>query len=225
MILQNGKKAMRLCRCGYLDDPAQACTRAPRCAAEYQSKISGPLFDRIDLHVEVPAVNPADMSVPPPAEGSADIAARVAAARAVQKERYQALQSNPPIRTNAEADGKLLEEVAAPDEDGRRLLTEAAERSWRRRRLHSEASGQAGACSPGAAAISPHHRSGRLRRCPGIGRRTIVASAACHLSGGPQARPGGTPRPRRQRRDLVWAIGNAWEASPSPSSCATPPPP
>ena len=120
--------AMNPCRCGYLDDPAQACTRAPRCAAEYQSKISGPLFDRIDLHVEVPAVNPADMSVPPPAEGSADIAARVAAARAIQKERYQALQSNPPIRTNAEADGKLLEEVAAPDEDGRRLLTEAAER-------------------------------------------------------------------------------------------------
>ncbi len=119
---------MNPCRCGYLDDPAQACTRAPRCAAEYQSKISGPLFDRIDLHVDVPAVNPADMSVPPPAEGSADIAARVAAARAVQKERYQALQSNPPIRTNAEADGKLLEEVAAPDEDGRRLLTEAAER-------------------------------------------------------------------------------------------------
>ena len=120
--------AMNPCRCGYLDDPAQACTRAPRCAAEYQSKISGPLFDRIDLHVEVPAVNPADMSVPPPAEGSADIAARVAAARAVQKERYQARQSGPPIRTNAEADGKLLEDVAAPDEDGRRLLTEAAER-------------------------------------------------------------------------------------------------
>ncbi|MFQ5618737.1 MAG: YifB family Mg chelatase-like AAA ATPase [Rhodospirillales bacterium] len=120
--------AMNPCRCGYLDDPAQACTRAPRCAAEYQSKISGPLFDRIDLHVDVPAVNPADMSVPPPAEGSAGIAARVAAARAVQKERYEARQSNPPVRTNAEADGKLLEEVAAPDEDGRRLLTEAAER-------------------------------------------------------------------------------------------------
>ena len=78
--------------------------------------------------MEVPAVNPADMSVPPPAEGSADIAARVAAARAIQKERYQGLQSNPPIRTNAEADGKWLEDVAAPDEDGRRLLTEAAER-------------------------------------------------------------------------------------------------
>ncbi len=120
--------AMNPCRCGYLDDPAQACSRAPRCAAEYQSKISGPLFDRIDLHVEVPAVNPADMSVPPPAEGSADIAARVAAARAIQKERYRAVKSKPPIRTNAEADGKLLEDVAAPDEDGRRLLTEAAER-------------------------------------------------------------------------------------------------
>ncbi len=120
--------AMNPCRCGYLDDPAQACTRVPKCAIEYQSKISGPLFDRIDVHVEVPAVNAADLNLPPPAEGSADIAARVAAARDLQKRRYASVPSPAPIRTNAEADGTLLEDVAAPDDTGRRLLVEAVDR-------------------------------------------------------------------------------------------------
>ncbi|HEX9569471.1 MAG TPA: YifB family Mg chelatase-like AAA ATPase [Rhodospirillales bacterium] len=120
--------AMNPCRCGYLDDPAQACTRAPKCAQEYQSKISGPLFDRIDLHVDVPAVNPADLDLPPPAENSAAIAARVARARDTQRTRYAGRGGDKPIRTNAEADGKLLDEVAKPDEAGRKLLVEASER-------------------------------------------------------------------------------------------------
>jgi len=119
--------AMNPCRCGHLDDPAIACARAPRCAQDYQAKISGPLFDRIDLHVEVPAVSPADLSLPPPAEGSEQVAGRVAAARAVQARRYDGLPADRRIRTNAQADGKLLEEVAAPDAPGRKLLTEAAE--------------------------------------------------------------------------------------------------
>jgi len=119
--------AMNPCRCGHLDDPAIACARAPRCAQDYQAKISGPLFDRIDLHVEVPAVSPADLSLPPPAEGSAQVAERVSAARAVQAQRYGGLPEERRIRTNAEADGRLLEEVAAPDAPGRKLLTEAAE--------------------------------------------------------------------------------------------------
>ena len=119
--------AMNPCRCGHLDDPAQACSRAPRCAREYQAKISGPLFDRIDLHVDVPAVAAADLSLPPPAENSADIAARVVAARAVQRARYAEVEGETTIRTNAQADGALLEAVAAPDAAGRALLTEAAE--------------------------------------------------------------------------------------------------
>ena len=118
--------AMNPCRCGYLDDASRACSRAPRCAEEYQSKISGPLFDRIDLHVEAPAVNPADLSLPPPAEGSQQVAARVAAARAKQLARFAGIEGERPIRTNAEADGRLLEEVAAPEPDGRKLLTDAA---------------------------------------------------------------------------------------------------
>ncbi len=120
--------AMNPCRCGNLDDAALACGRAPRCALDYQSKISGPLFDRIDLHIDVPAVRPADLALPPPAEGSAQVAARVAAARARQTARYARLPEDRRIRTNAELDGQLLDELAAPDSDGKRLLMDAAER-------------------------------------------------------------------------------------------------
>ncbi|TVR83723.1 MAG: ATP-binding protein [Rhodospirillales bacterium] len=120
--------AMNPCRCGYLDDPSRACGRAPRCAQEYQSRLSGPLLDRIDLNVDVPAVSPADLALPPPAERSADVAARIAAARAIQRERYRDGSAGTPIRTNAEADGELLERVAAPDAGGRALLSKAVER-------------------------------------------------------------------------------------------------
>jgi magnesium chelatase family protein len=115
--------AMNPCRCGHLGDPALACARAPRCAADYQAKVSGPLLDRIDLHVEVRAVSAADLVLPPPAEGSAEVATRVAAARAVQTARY----AGQGLRTNAEADGALLEAVATPDVPGRTLLAQAAE--------------------------------------------------------------------------------------------------
>ncbi|HER26846.1 MAG TPA: ATP-binding protein [Rhodospirillales bacterium] len=117
--------AMNPCRCGYLDDPGRTCSRAPRCAGDYQAKISGPLFDRIDLHVDVAAVSVADLSLPPPAETSADIAARVAGARQIQKTRYAGHRG---IRTNAEADGKLLDQVVAADDRARALLVEAAGR-------------------------------------------------------------------------------------------------
>src|SRR6201747_40363 len=103
--------AMNPCRCGYLSDPAQACGRAPKCAVDYQSKISGPLFDRIDVHVDVGSVSAAALSLPPPAEGSAEVAQRVARARDIQRERYR----EHGIRTNAEAEGELLDMVATPD--------------------------------------------------------------------------------------------------------------
>ena len=120
--------AMNPCRCGHLGDPALACARAPRCARDYQSKISGPLFDRIDLHVEVPAVAAADLGLPPAAETSDVVAARVAAARAIQLVRFAALPEDRRPRSNAEADGRVLEDIAQPDADGRRLLAEAAEK-------------------------------------------------------------------------------------------------
>ncbi len=115
--------AMNPCRCGHLGDAALACARAPKCAADYQAKVSGPLLDRIDLHVEVRAVSAADLVLPPPAEGSAEVAGRVAEARAIQTDRYAAHG----VRTNAKADGELLDSVAAPDEAGRKLLAQAAE--------------------------------------------------------------------------------------------------
>jgi len=120
--------AMNPCRCGYLSDPARACTRAPRCARDYQSKISGPLFDRIDLHVDVPDVSANDLSLPPAAEGSDAVAARVGAARALQSARYRAHTCDAKIRTNADADGKLLEAVATPEDTGAALLRDATER-------------------------------------------------------------------------------------------------
>ena len=116
--------AMYPCRCGYLSDPSQACSRAPKCAGDYQQRISGPLFDRIDLHVDVASVSAADLTLPPPAEGSEQIAARVAKARQIQRERFKPHA----IRTNAEAEGELLDAVATPDAAGAKLLTEAAER-------------------------------------------------------------------------------------------------
>ncbi len=115
--------AMNPCRCGHLGDASLACTRAPRCAADYQAKVSGPLLDRIDLHVDVQAVSAADLVLPPPAEGSQEVAQRVAGARQRQTVRYRGTG----VRTNAEADGELLERAATPDEAGKRLLAQAAE--------------------------------------------------------------------------------------------------
>ncbi len=120
--------AMNPCRCGHAGDPSRACPRVPRCVSDYQSKLSGPLLDRIDIHIEVPPVSPADLALPPPAEGSAEVAARVAAARAVQEERYGRLAPPGGPSLNAHAEGELLDRVATPDEPGVKLLTEAAAR-------------------------------------------------------------------------------------------------
>ena len=142
--------AMNPCRCGHLMEPAQGCGRAPRCGSDYQAKISGPLLDRIDLTIDVPPVGAADLALPPPAESSADVAARVAAARSVQRDRLAALAKKGKLteieaeptagllsdlargwskpRCNADTDGALLAQIAEPDAEGRALLTRAAER-------------------------------------------------------------------------------------------------
>ncbi|HEY1615862.1 MAG TPA: YifB family Mg chelatase-like AAA ATPase [Rhizomicrobium sp.] len=115
--------AMNPCRCGYLSDPAQACGRAPKCAVDYQARISGPLLDRIDIHVDVNGVSAQDLALPPPAEGSAQVAARVAKAREIQRRRFDGTK----IRTNAEAEGELLDGIATPEPAGGKLLHEAAQ--------------------------------------------------------------------------------------------------
>jgi magnesium chelatase family protein len=114
--------AMNPCRCGYLSDPAQACGRAPKCGADYQARLSGPLLDRIDLHVEVAGVSAQDLALPPPAEGTAAVAERVAKARLLQSTRYEGLN----LRTNTELEGELLDRFAAPDPAGTKLLSDAA---------------------------------------------------------------------------------------------------
>ncbi|EKV26933.1 ComM-related protein [Caenispirillum salinarum AK4] len=120
--------AMNPCRCGYLDDPALACAKAPRCAGDYQNRLSGPLLDRIDIHVEVPSVSPLDLAGAPAGEASAVVAARVRDAREEQARRYARLDPGGNTRTNARADGRVLEAVATPDAAGNKLLAEAAAR-------------------------------------------------------------------------------------------------
>jgi len=120
--------AMNPCRCGRAGDPGFACRRGPnaRCVAEYQARLSGPLLDRIDLHIEVPAVSAADLILPPPSEGSREVAARVARARDIQAARYAASGLDR-VRTNAQAAGRLLEQVAPLDAAGLTLLRDAAD--------------------------------------------------------------------------------------------------
>jgi magnesium chelatase family protein len=115
--------AMNPCRCGYAGEPELSCGKAPRCATEYQARISGPLLDRIDLHVEVPMLPPADMMTRQAGEPSAAVAARVRLARSVQGERYA--ESGVAGAVNARASGVLLEAAATPDAAGLRLLEDA----------------------------------------------------------------------------------------------------
>lgn len=117
--------AMNPCRCGYLDDASRACGKAPRCAMDYQSRISGPLLDRIDLTLEVPALETLDMLGRDQGEPSASIAGRVANARAMQKDRFDKL--NVPFRTNADVTGEILQHFAPKKEDARALLEQATE--------------------------------------------------------------------------------------------------
>ncbi|MEO0439354.1 MAG: YifB family Mg chelatase-like AAA ATPase [Pseudomonadota bacterium] len=115
--------AMNPCRCGHLGDAGLACSRAPRCAVNYQAKISGPLLDRIDLHVEVAALSASELSLPPPAEASKAVAERVRRAREVQRERHAEAED----AMNCMLEGEQLKAFATPDEPAGKLLTQAAE--------------------------------------------------------------------------------------------------
>lgn len=119
--------AMNPCRCGNLGIPGQECSRAPKCAAEYRARISGPLLDRIDIQIEVPAVAPMDLSGAACGESSAEIRKRVIAAREIQKKRFAAFGC-PSLLTNAQLKGEFLEQAAALDNDAKALLLSYAER-------------------------------------------------------------------------------------------------
>lgn len=113
------------CRCGHLADPNRACPKAPTCGDDYLGRISGPLMDRFDLQIEVAAVSFRDLEQPSNGECSKDIAARVSQARRVQADRYKAC---PDLRTNADAEGTLLERVASLSGPAKELLLKAADR-------------------------------------------------------------------------------------------------
>ena len=113
------------CRCGFLAEPGRACNRAPACGEDYIGRISGPLMDRFDLRLEVPAVAWSDLDLPASGETSQAVAERINAARARQAQRFA---GHPGLRVNADAEGALLEEIAAPDTEGREILARAADR-------------------------------------------------------------------------------------------------
>ena len=121
--------AMNPCRCGHATDPGYACKRQPkdRCIAQYQAKLSGPLLDRFDLSIEVPAVSASDLMLPPSIEGSAQVALRVARARDIQRRRFADI-GLPHIATNSAAPAPVIETIAAPDAAGQKLIRDAAER-------------------------------------------------------------------------------------------------
>ena len=113
------------CKCGYMSDPSRACAKVPLCGEDYLGRISGPLMDRFDLRVEVPPVAYTDLDLPSSGDTSAIVAGRVSAARDVQAQRFKAHAG---LRVNADMEGAMLEEVSAPDPEGRALLAKVAER-------------------------------------------------------------------------------------------------
>jgi magnesium chelatase family protein len=119
--------AMNPCRCGMAGEPGFRCARGDRCRTEYQARLSGPLLDRIDLRIDVPAVSAADLIRPGRAEPSAAVAARVAHARQAQAARYERHGAGT-AATNAHCATAILEKVSAPDAAGQALLRDAGEK-------------------------------------------------------------------------------------------------
>ncbi|WP_250532873.1 YifB family Mg chelatase-like AAA ATPase [Caballeronia sp. AZ10_KS36] len=114
--------AMNPCPCGWRGDPSGRCRCSPEIAARYLRKLSGPLMDRIDIQIELPALSPAELSARSAKRGesSAQVAARVAAAREAQLSRQG--------KTNRELDGREADDVCRPDSAGEALLRSAGER-------------------------------------------------------------------------------------------------
>ncbi len=119
--------AMNPCRCGMAGEPGHTCARGIRCAADYQARVSGPLLDRIDIRIEVPAVTAVDLIGQGQSESSAAVAARVAKARRMQHERFIEF-GQAGLMTNAQCSSSLIEKIADPDPSGLQLLRDAAEK-------------------------------------------------------------------------------------------------
>ena len=118
--------AMNPCRCGGGPGAVLNCRIKPACQQKYQSRISGPFLDRIDLFFDTPPVTAIDLTLPPPSEGTAEVAKRVANARAHQAERYEARADISQRAINADASPQDLDSFAKPDDAGSALLADAA---------------------------------------------------------------------------------------------------
>ncbi|HQG08696.1 MAG TPA: YifB family Mg chelatase-like AAA ATPase [Dysgonamonadaceae bacterium] len=117
--------AMNPCPCGYYNHPEKACVCPPGAVQKYLNKISGPLLDRIDIHIEIIPVPFEKISDKTPAEHSAAIRERVIMARKIQEERFKDIDG---IYCNAQMTSKMLQKYASPDEAGLKLLKTAMER-------------------------------------------------------------------------------------------------
>ena len=116
--------AMNPCPCGYLGHPSITCSCSQKQIQNYTARLSGPLMDRIDLHLDISVVSASELTLPSPKEGTKEIAERVSAARKIQQERYKGT----PYTCNAEVDGRYLEKAVELDDDSKKLLTSAIEK-------------------------------------------------------------------------------------------------
>lgn len=164
--------AMNPCKCGKAGEPGHVCRRGARCVEEYQGRLSGPLLDRIDLHLDVPAVSASDLMLPAPSEGSRDIAARVAAARARSLARSAAHKLT--ARTNAELSASAIEALALLDPAGTRLLHDAAETM----RLSARGYHRVLKVARTIADLDGEEKTGRIHLAEALSYRALVDRAA-----------------------------------------------
>ncbi|MDX1949542.1 MAG: YifB family Mg chelatase-like AAA ATPase [Rickettsiales bacterium] len=115
--------AMNPCKCGYLDDAAKACSRAPKCANEYQAKISGPLLDRFDIYIEVSQQNAHQAFNLTNGEGSKTIKSRVLKCREFQRNRYKETD----YKTNSDLQGNDIEKFCITTDEAKNILQKGAE--------------------------------------------------------------------------------------------------
>jgi magnesium chelatase family protein len=125
--------AMNPCPCGFLGDPKRECSCTSLQVQRYRSKISGPLMDRIDIHLEVPPVHFKDLAATEGGESSAEILSRVKAARRIQAERFQKMK----IYTNAHMNSRQIRKFCTLDFQSGELLEQAMEKFGLSARAHS----------------------------------------------------------------------------------------
>ena len=124
--------AMNPCPCGFFNDPTRECRCTPPIIQRYVSKISGPLLDRIDIHIDVPAVRYKELRGPAPGESSADVRARVVAARRRQLARFRGEK----FYANAQMPARLIRKYCEIDSESEKLLETAITRLGLSARAH-----------------------------------------------------------------------------------------